>query len=193
MLEEAEVRVIGGEAKGRRLFSPKGQGTRPTAVRVREALFNILAGSIAGASFLDLFAGTGAVGIEALSRGAAHATFVEKDRSTARLLRQNLQRCGFVGCSTVLVQDAHVGLASLGRRRGKFTIIFADPPYRQVSLPQVVGWVGQTGVLAEGGVLVVEHRSGWAPDMESEGPKLQFKRSKRYGDTALYFFAGTAQ
>ncbi|MGD9798227.1 MAG: 16S rRNA (guanine(966)-N(2))-methyltransferase RsmD [Acidimicrobiia bacterium] len=122
------MRVVAGEARGRPLVAPKGRDTRPTADRVREAVFNALhsLGGVEGATVLDLFAGSGALGIEALSRGAAHATFVDRDRQAVAAVRANLLATGLADRATVRQADA---LASLGDGRGPVDLALLDPPY----------------------------------------------------------------
>ena len=121
------MRIIAGELKGRRIDAPKWDGLRPTSDKLRETLFNVLAPRIVEARVLDAYAGTGAVGIEALSRGAAHVTFVEKDARAVRLIEGNLQRCGVEDRYAII----RAGLADTVKRLGaeRFDIIFLDPPY----------------------------------------------------------------
>ena len=120
------MRVIAGEFKGRRLKTPKWEGVRPTSDKLRETLFNILAPRIVGARVLDGYAGTGALGLEALSRGASHVTFVEKDRRAAALIEENAQVCGLKGGYTIACGDFR---ASHQRFAGSFDLILLDPPY----------------------------------------------------------------
>src|SRR5262245_14460887 len=122
------MRIVAGRFKGRALLGPVGPGLRPTSDRLRETLFNVLADRVAGTSFLDAFAGTGAVGLEALSRGAGHATFVERDRRAVSLLEQNVLICGATSESNI-VRDNFVGAAERHPRLGRFAIVFLDPPY----------------------------------------------------------------
>src|ERR671925_144199 len=124
------VRVIAGSAKGRRLATSPTLALRPTADRVREALFNILGVRIEGAAILDLFAGSGAVGLEALSRGARQAMFVEVHEPACRLIEKNLWLCGLYAQATVWCDDAPKVLTVLKRRGRTFDLIFLDPPYR---------------------------------------------------------------
>ncbi len=141
------MRIVAGSARGRRLAVPEGTTTRPTTDRVREATFNALfsLGAIEGSTFCDLFAGSGALGLEALSRGAEHCTFVERDRAALRVLNDNIEALGFADQSTVVSADATRWIGSAGY----FDVVLADPPY------DFVGW---SGLLAttDAGLLVVE-------------------------------------
>ncbi|MBE3573664.1 MAG: 16S rRNA (guanine(966)-N(2))-methyltransferase RsmD, partial [Moorella humiferrea] len=121
------LRIIAGQARGQRLRTPKGSGTRPTSERVREALFNILGPRVIEALFLDLFAGSGAVGLEALSRGAKEAFFIEHDRRALSCLKANLQATGFNDRAHILAMDVRRALAELRRRDLVFDLIFVDP------------------------------------------------------------------
>jgi 16S rRNA (guanine966-N2)-methyltransferase len=125
------VRVVAGEARGRRLVAPEGRDIRPTGARVREAIFNALTSldAIDGATVLDLFAGSGALGIEALSRGASHATFVERDRRTRRVIDTNLAATGLGDRATVIVQPAEQFLAETAAAGAQFGVAVLDPPY----------------------------------------------------------------
>jgi 16S rRNA (guanine(966)-N(2))-methyltransferase RsmD len=174
-VKAATLRVIAGALKGRRLLGPSWDGLRPTSDRLRETLFNVLAPHIAGARVLDGFAGTGAVGIEALSRGASHVTFAERDPRAVRLIEDNLARCAVQDRYTVLGVDV-----AAGRLAGEFDIVFLDPPY-MVDPRDAVAAVADL-VSAEG-QLVIEHaRRAALP--ESVGP-LARTRTLLSGDSAL--------
>ncbi|MGH9390962.1 MAG: 16S rRNA (guanine(966)-N(2))-methyltransferase RsmD, partial [Vicinamibacteria bacterium] len=123
------MRIIAGEAKGRNLAALRGLRTRPTAARVREALFDLLGDRIRGASMIDLFAGTGGVGIEALSRGARRVVFVEKDAGALRVLRKNIDLCRFSERAELLAGDVRSALRKLSRASEPFDFLFVDPPY----------------------------------------------------------------
>lgn len=176
------LRVIGGEAGGRPLRSLKGLSVRPTSARVRAALFSMLGEAVGRGPFLDLYAGTGAVGIEALSRGAPWADFVEQHRPMARVLEQNLAATGLGGRARVVVAPVAAFLARPADRR--YAVVFADPPYGAVRVEEVLrSLAGWDGVSAET-LVVVQHRGeggiavgGW-----------RLLRDKRYGDTCLSFF-----
>lgn len=181
------TRIIGGTAGGRRIKAPAGERTRPTSDRVREALFSSLdsdVGSIAGLRFLDLYAGSGAVGLEARSRGAGLVTLVEHDRRTVALIKDNLRSLGF---NHVEVVAGTVSRVLAGRPRAPYDVVFLDPPY-PLSTEEVVDDLGalqQQEWLAEGAVVVVERatRSGELP----WPPGLSGVRSKKYGETTLWY------
>lgn len=177
------MRIVAGKAKGRRLTVPS-RGTRPTSDRAREALFSSLAGIIAleGARVLDLFAGTGAVGLEALSRGAAQVTFVESDRSAVSVLTRNLSAVGLSG-GAVWRGSARNYLVSETEQR--FQLIFADPPYALPDDELRALLVALVPVLDVGGVVVVERSArGAAPDWPEE---IQALKQRRYGEGMLWY------
>ena len=124
------MRVIAGKARRIPLVAPSGEDTRPTTDRIKETLFNILQNDLPGCRFLDLFAGSGGIGIEALSRGAEEAVFVENDRAALRCIETNLEKTKLQASAAVMTGDVSVALASLGREGRRFDIVFADPPYR---------------------------------------------------------------
>jgi 16S rRNA (guanine966-N2)-methyltransferase len=174
------LRVTGGEARGRRLKAPRGHRTRPTSDRVREALFDILGARIEGARFLDAYAGTGAVGCEALSRGACRAVFLERDPAALGLIAENLGLGAWSDSAEIVEGDARAGLRSLETAGRRFEIVYLDPPYDDPGLPDALGLSAH--LLAPGGMLIVEHRSSLA--VEAPAGLLPF-RSYRHGDAAL--------
>jgi len=151
------MRVIAGSARGTVLASPAGLQTRPTADRAREALFSILMADIAGCRFLDLFGGTGAVGIEALSRGAAFACFADKAPEAVDCIRRNLEKTKLMPRAEVLHADAMVVIERLAVRKEQFDIVFLDPPYGLGLDRQAAEAVLASGLLAAGGLLILEH------------------------------------
>jgi 16S rRNA (guanine966-N2)-methyltransferase len=175
------MRVIAGTLKGRRLKAPAWEGLRPTSDKLRETLFNILAPRVEGARVLDGYAGTGALGIEALSRGAAHVTFVEQDRRAQALIAENLALCRVVNGYVIIRASVARALETL--RGSTFEIVLLDPPY-DVQSDAVVA--SAAGALAPGGVLVLEHaRRRRAP--ETAGPLVR-SREVISGDSALAFY-----
>ncbi|MBI1950100.1 MAG: 16S rRNA (guanine(966)-N(2))-methyltransferase RsmD [Acidobacteria bacterium] len=174
------MRLTGGEARGRRLKAPRGLHIRPTADRVREALFDILGARIRGARFLDVYAGTGAVGCEALSRGAARVVFVERQRSALRLIRSNLGLGSWSPAAEIMAGEASGSLSELVRDGARFDIVFLDPPYDDPELPD--SWRLAARLVGANGLLVLEHRSAAATP--GAGALLPH-RSYRYGDTSL--------
>jgi 16S rRNA (guanine966-N2)-methyltransferase len=176
------VRFTGGEARGRSIRGPRGPGIRPTSDRVREALFDVLATRVSGASFLDVFAGTGAVGLEALSRGASRAVFLERDRGALRLIRENLRLGPWEEAVEILPGDALHSLAALRRRGERFSVIFLDPPYDHPRIQTLLE--AASPLLGGDGLLVIEHRSS-GPLPVPQTPRLVLGRSYRHGDTRL--------
>ncbi|AQS59467.1 16S rRNA (guanine(966)-N(2))-methyltransferase RsmD [Desulforamulus ferrireducens] len=180
------MRIIAGSARGRNLKSPKGMSTRPTSDRVREALFNIINPYLADCRFLDLFSGTGAVGIEALSRGAAKAVLVEKDRSTAKIILDNLDLCRLKENAEVLTLDVAKAISLLGQRGESFDIIFLDPPYKKGFEQPTIAAVLSQDILAPQGIVIVESNKVDLPPERVEA--LCAYRREKYGDTALTFY-----
>lgn len=180
------MRVIGGIARGRHLRTLRGDRIRPTADRVREALFNILGKRVCGIRFLDLFAGSGSVGIEALSRGAAMVVFVEQDPQAIKVLRQNLQSLGWEEKALIYRQHVFQALEIISRQGEQFEIIFADPPYHQRWPQKLLGKMGEKILLVPGGWLIIEHHVKENLSLR-DGAWWQI-RSEKYGDTVLSFY-----
>jgi 16S rRNA (guanine966-N2)-methyltransferase len=170
------MRIVAGEWGGRRLVAPPGRGTRPTTDRVREAWMSAVDPYIDGARVLDLFAGSGALGLEALSRGAAHATFVEQAPSALQSLRANLSALGAAARADVVRADAVRYVAGL--EAGAFEVAFADPPYAQGFAAALAA---AFAAVPFAGLLCIEH------GRNDEIPELPGARTRRYGDTALTF------
>lgn len=180
------MRIIAGLHKGRKLKSIKGDKIRPTTDRVREAIFNVLAERLPGAVVLDLFAGSGALGIEALSRGALHAVFADKDFDAVRLVRANLELIGESSRSTVLKGDIFRVCERLGREHKKYDLIFADPPYNTNYHQKLIDSILNNNLLATNGIIVYETRHDYVFSANLEG--LLHWRIKAYGDTKIWFF-----
>lgn len=185
------MRVIAGAHKGRRLHGPKGPGLRPTSDRVKEALFSIVGNRVVGSRFLDLYAGTGAIGIEALSRGARQVTFVEPHQAALRVLRANLDECGLATSTDIHACTA----AAFLKRRAKTAIphdlVFADPPYQPDCLADLWSALRETAAIAPDALIVLEHSSKAAVS-PSHG-QLSLLRQYRYGDTTLSIFEVAVQ
>lgn len=179
------MRVIAGLARGVRLQSPPGNQVRPTTDRVKESLFQVIGPFFDGGRVLDLFAGTGALGIEALSRGAEQAIFVERSRAV-QIVRNNLERTGFRQQGEVLRGDARRVLPMLIKRELSFRLIFLDPPYRDPILLRILQIIGDSKLLGKDGILVAEH-----PDdrflPEKVGSLLQI-RTLRFGETTIHLY-----
>ncbi len=180
------MRVIGGHDRGRRLRAPRGLATRPTADRVRVTLFDVLGPAVAGARLLDLFAGTGAVGIEALSRGAARAVLVERDQSALRALRANLAALDASrAAARVLAGDVLRLLPEIGAQEGPFDLVFLDPPYATSLAVRTLEALRGAGVCREGTEVVVQHSTRTV--LPSVPGLVEHRRTRRFGDTALTF------
>ena len=167
------MRVITGSARGVALKTPEGLQTRPTTDRVKEALFSIIHFDIPGARVLDLFGGTGQLGIEALSRGAASATFVDQSDAACRLIRENLKRTKFEQKGRVVRSDY---LEYLSRCREQYDIILLDPPYAEVFLENALKRIAEIDILQSGGIIIAERPLGKDLPWEFEG----FARSRDY-------------
>ncbi len=174
------MRVITGKARGVQLKTPDGMQTRPTSDRVKEALFSIINFDIPGAKVLDLFGGTGQLGIEALSRGAKSATFVDATEQACKLIRENLKRTKLEAEGKVVRSDY---MAYLNRCGEKYDIIFLDPPYAEVFLENSLKRIAEIDILQSNGIIVAERPMGKDLPWEAEG----FTRSKdyKYGNTLL--------
>lgn len=179
------VRVIAGLAKGRRLKVPTSAGLRPTGDRARESLFNVLAPRLVDAVFLDAFAGSGAVGIEALSRGASRAVFVERDTRVVAILADNLALCGFVEEAEVVRSPWKAACRRIAVKGVRFDVAFFDPPYDWASAHTLLEDLAVRALMADNGVAVVEHRSS-SPPAPPAGWTLQ--RVLAVGDTSFSFF-----
>lgn len=174
------MRVITGKARGVQLKTPDGLATRPTTDRVKEALFSIIQFEIPGAAVLDLFGGTGQLGIEALSRGAKSAVFVDAGEPACRLIRENLKRTRLEGEAKVIRSDY---LDYLKRCKEKFQIIFLDPPYAEVFLENALNCITEIDILQTGGIIVAERPLG--KDLPWEFPGYQRSRDYKYRKTLL--------
>jgi 16S rRNA (guanine966-N2)-methyltransferase len=181
-----QMRVIAGKFKGRRLKGPTGQDVRPTGDRLKETLFNILGPSIDRTVVLDVFGGTGAIGIEALSRGALHAVFIENARSGNKLIRQNLEICGIRTGYRIIEQDVFTALRSLAREGFKANIVFFDPPYDWKPYADLLDLTFSRRLLSESARVVIEHhRKSSVPE---SGNGYRRSRVVRQGDHCLSFF-----
>jgi 16S rRNA (guanine966-N2)-methyltransferase len=172
-------------SKGRRLTAPRGQGVRPTSGRVKETIFDILGGEVTEKAVLDLFAGTGSLGIEALSRGARSALFVEKGRQAVKLIRMNLARCGMEGRSEVLMNDVNRAIGFLKGKGETFDLVLMDPPYGK-------GWVERTlrklqseRIYHEDSILIIQ-RDRREP-LSNIGNQWTLIRERKIGDTVVSF------
>ncbi|MBI5888012.1 MAG: 16S rRNA (guanine(966)-N(2))-methyltransferase RsmD [Deltaproteobacteria bacterium] len=190
------MRIVGGTCKGRGLSSFKGLSIRPTSDKVREAVFSILfhyAGSGFSGTFrrtLDLFAGTGAMGIEALSRGSAEAVFVDKDPKSAAVIQKNIELCGLSGRASVVRKDVLDAVRLLSMKGERFDLIFIDPPYDSSLTARTLKEIDEQGLLGAGGMVVAE--TSKRKPLELTLANLTLVDERRYGDTLVYFFASRA-
>ena len=183
------MQVIAGSAKGRRLVSPshsKGARIRPLSHQAKEALFNILANVVGDSTFLDLFAGSGQVGIEALSRGAKISIFIESDKGAISTIRKNLDLCGFSDRAEVYAVDAKRAVQILDKKAASFDIIFIGAPYGHKILSEVIELIANSCIIKQNGYIIAEH-SKRQEVAEAAGKLVKF-RANNYGDTVFSFY-----
>ena len=180
------MRVIGGAARGRRLKVPKGQAVRPTAARVKESLFNILPHDFSGLRVLDLFAGSGNVSIEALSRGAVRAVLIDESSRASAVIRDNLNRLGLSERAQVWTAPVFRSLRKLAKSGEVFDLIFLDPPYDQEQVGATLSAISHCHLLSVAGRVVAEHSA--REPLRSRYDDLVLNDQRRYGDTLLSFF-----
>jgi 16S rRNA (guanine966-N2)-methyltransferase len=176
------MRIISGEKKGHRITAGKKANIRPTSDRVRESIFNVLRQEVMGKRVLDLFAGAGGLGLEALSRGALWATFVDSSSGSVHTLKKNLERLKLKDRSTVIRLD---GLRALNKIEQSFDLVFADPPYGKGYVQRIIDMVARSEVLEEGGILVLEHHK--KEECRCPAERLSLLKEKRFGDTLISF------
>lgn len=193
------MHIISGLYKGRKILAPKGLKTRPTSGRLREALFNICQGEIEGIAFLDLFAGSGAMGLEAYSRGAQIVTFVDNSRESIRCIQENIRTLGLEKCSRVIYGDVFEALADLARRGNGYDLIYADPPYEShlnvdksslsysARLVQLIDRYldNKQGLLKLGGSLFIEDAANAVPQDQEAIKHLELRSTRIMGRSAL--------
>jgi 16S rRNA (guanine966-N2)-methyltransferase len=177
------MRVIAGSAKGTKLKTLKGLSVRPTADRVKEALFNIIGTSVIDSVFVDLFAGSGAVGIEALSRGAASTIFIDHSRINIELIKDNLEKTRLTERAQLLCSDAGRAIDSLAAENNKADLIFIDPPYDLANVELIVSQIITKALINPSGLVIVEHSAKNARWVDS----FSDCRRKKYGNTSLTF------
>lgn len=179
------MRIIAGSRKGRSLKLPRGE-VRPTADRVKETIFNVLGQWLPGERVLDLYAGAGSLGLEALSRGAVEATFVESSRAVMPTLAENVRALEFAKASTTVLEPVERALPKLARRERRYTLVFADPPYAARAGAPVLQALDSLGLVEPGGRVVIEHdRRETLPEDVGELSRVD---ERRFGDTQVTFF-----
>lgn len=183
------MRIFGGEFKGRKLKAPKKETTRPTKGIVREALFNLCQGSLQDARFLDLFAGSGSMGFEALSRGASAVVFVEQDRTALNSIRENIQLLNVEKRAEWISGSALSALNQLEQRGFSFDLIYIDPPYEKTVelVTPILHQIEQTTLLAPGGMIFLEASSRGKP-LAIPCKELQIQQVRVFGNTRLYLY-----
>jgi 16S rRNA (guanine(966)-N(2))-methyltransferase RsmD len=180
------MRIGSGEMRGRRLHAPRGERTRPTSGRLKKSLFDVLAGRLPGAKVLDLYAGSGALAFEALSRGAAQAVVVERNRRACDAIRRNASELRISERVEILAMEVSSGLSKLRHRGDRFDIIFADPPYRSSESEDLLVELGNAPLLAEAGLLVLEHHH--KRELRERYGSLSRVRVLKAGESTLTLF-----
>lgn len=180
------MRVIAGEAKGRTLKAVPGKNTRPTTDKVKEAIFSMIGPYFDGGMALDLFAGTGGLGIEAWSRGVAHTVFVDREKISVDIIRQNVETAKMGSAAEIYRNDAERALKALAKRGQKFRLVFLDPPYKMVTMDSLMSDLAANVLLEPEAIIVVEHDASHQYP-EQLGQFEQFKYAK-YGDTAVSIY-----
>lgn len=187
------MRITAGNLKGRKINFKKAQkaakkenALRPTSSKVRESIFNIIGALISDAQFIDLYAGTGAVGIEALSRGASAVFFVEADRKRTEQIEKMLKDCGYISRANIIRGEASAFIAKAVKEGLKFDIVFLDPPYHEGELERILPLLSNGEMLNEEGIIIAEHTS--KKKLPDEIGRLVKKKDYKYGDTMLTLF-----
>lgn len=180
------MRVISGKARGLKLDTPKNQDVRPTTDRVKESLFNMINSYIMDSNILDLFAGTGSLGIECLSRGAKNCVFVDKSKDSINIVRSNVKKARVENESTILNVDFKDAVKRLSTQNQKFDVIFMDPPYYENMFIECLKSIDKFNLLDEDGIIVVEHDTKEL--FEDSIGRLNKSREKKYGNTTLTFY-----
>lgn len=180
------MHIIAGERRGAQLFAPKGMDTRPTQAKVKESLFNIIQAYVPDAHVLDLFAGSGNLALEAISRGAQSAVMVDMDREAAACIRRNVDKLRYAECTQLLKCDWRQAVSQMkAANMPPFDLVFLDPPYRMLELNEMCAALADNGLLAQDAMLVLEHRTG-----EFGRPDERFEewKERTYADTQIHFY-----
>ena len=179
------MRIIGGEFRGRKLLAVRGVKTRPTSDRIREAIFNILSSKVRDAVVLDLFAGTGALGLEALSRGAHNAIFIESDKNSLSVIRRNVAAIGLEEQATIIKWDIQKNLGCLVVFAGRVNLVFMDPPYAGNLIEPTLSHLHTSGCLQPGALIIIEHSAKEVFCVDQNPYHLEDQRT--YGKTLVSF------
>ena len=178
------MRVISGKCRGTHLMAPEGMETRPTTDRIKETLFNMIAFDLPECQFLDLFSGSGAIGIESLSRGAKRAVFVDQGEKALRCIRENLEKTRLKESAEVLACSAEEAVKRLGQKKDTFDIIFMDPPYALEGIDQIINGIAEYGLLKEEGYIILERSTKSIVNLPQD---LVLWKEKKYKTTTLSF------
>lgn len=178
------MRIIGGTARGRSLTAPAGMKTRPTQDYVRESLFNIIRWDVREARVLDLFAGTGALSLEAISRGASSAVLIDMDRAACDAIKKNMESTKLGESCRLIARDYRQAMDQLAREGQKFDVVFIDPPYKMENTGEMCAALYDKGLLSGSFLILVEHRRGMAPLLDERFEAFDLRK---YGDTEITF------
>ncbi len=181
------MRIISGTARGRSLVAPAGEKTRPTLDYVRESLFNIILWDVQDARVLDLFAGTGALSLEAISRGAREAVLIDMDRDACAAIKKNMESTKLGDRCRLIARDYQQAMDTLAREGQKFDVVFIDPPYRMENTGEMCAALYDKGLLSDAFMIVVEHRRGLAPLLDE---RFEAYDLRKYRDTEITFVRG---
>ncbi|MBR5561430.1 MAG: 16S rRNA (guanine(966)-N(2))-methyltransferase RsmD [Clostridia bacterium] len=184
------MRIISGTARGRSLVAPAGEKTRPTLDFVRESLFNIIRWDVQDARVLDLFAGTGALSLEAISRGASEAVLIDMDRDACAAIKKNMESTKLGDRCRLIARDYQQAMDMLAREGKKFDVVFIDPPYRMENTGEMCAALYDKGLLSDAFMIVVEHKRGLAPLLDE---RFEAYDLRKYRDTEITFVRGRAK
>lgn len=180
------MRIISGTMRGRNIKTPTGETTRPTADRVKESVFNIISKRLYNSVVLDMFSGSGNIGIEAISRGSSQCVFIEKDPSSYKILMENIESLGIKDKTMLFNGDSFLTLGLLNKKGMKFDLIFLDPPYFKNLIPKAVESINKYGLLNEGGIIISEYDS--TESIDEKIGNLGIYRSEKYGRIKISFW-----
>lgn len=181
------MRIIGGTARGRSIVAPAGSKTRPTQDYVRESLFNIIRWDLPDARVLDLFAGTGALSLEAISRGAKEAVMIDMDHAACAAIKKNMETSRLGGQCRLIARDYRMAIDALAREGQRFDVVFIDPPYRMENTGEMCAALYDKELLSDAFMIVVEHRRGMPPLLDE---RFEAYDLRKYGDTEITFVRG---
>lgn len=180
------MRIIAGKARGRKLLSPEGMGTRPTLDRIKESIFNIIQGKVSGAKVIDVFAGTGSLGLEAASRGAEKCYLIDKGDVTFSLLKQNIENLKFEDCCEAFRLDSYEALRRFSNNGEIFDLIFIDPPYCKEMIPEAVELITKGNLLKEDGLIVTKIDT--IEEIYKGNGIINLYDVRKYGNTTVCFY-----